>query len=92
MSVLRVEEVPTLFLFVCLLFLFSFFESGFHCVVKSWLLWNSLDEAGLKLRDVCLCLSSAGIKGMCHHHPTGTYSLVWLLNFRELSSMWIISL
>lgn len=54
-------------------FLFSFLRQGI-----SVLSWNSLDEAGLKLRDVCLCLSSARIKGVCHDHPTGAYSLVWL--------------
>ena len=32
---------------------------------------RSVDQAGLKLTDIsiCLCLLSAGIKGVCHHHP-----------------------
>jgi hypothetical protein len=29
----------------------------------------SVDQAGLKLRNPCLCLPSDGIKGVCHHCP-----------------------
>jgi hypothetical protein len=30
---------------------------------------HSVDQAGLKLRNPPACLLSAGIKGVCHHHP-----------------------
>ena len=34
-----------------------------------WLAWNNskIDQASLELRSAFLCLSSAGINGMCHH-------------------------
>jgi hypothetical protein len=28
---------------------------------------HSVDQAGLELKSACLCLPSAGIKGVCHH-------------------------
>ena len=38
---------------------------------KSWSSWNLLCRlAGLELKEI-LCLLSAGIKGLCHHHPGG---------------------
>ena len=43
---------------------FGFFETGFL-----WLSWNSLCRPGWPRtqKSACLCLPSAGIKGMCHH-------------------------
>ena len=33
----------------------------------SWPETHSVDQAGFKLSSTCLCLPSAGIKGVCHH-------------------------
>ena len=62
-------------LFVCLLVLFLFF--AFCFVFRDMVSLcssgcpgtHSVDQAGLKLRNppACLCLPSAGIKGLCHH-------------------------
>jgi hypothetical protein len=56
------------FLFVCLFFGF-FLRQGFS--VSPWLSWNSLCRPGWPQtqKSACLCLPSAGIKGMRHHHP-----------------------
>jgi hypothetical protein len=37
--------------------------------VSPWLSWNSLCRPGWlqTQKSICLCLPSAGIKGMCHH-------------------------
>jgi hypothetical protein len=37
--------------------------------VPPWLSWNSLCRPGwpLNQKSACLCLPSAGIKGVCHH-------------------------
>ena len=37
---------------------------------------HSVDQAGFK-KSTCLCLSSAGIKGLCHHCP----AVALILNF-----------
>jgi hypothetical protein len=49
------------------LIFFCFTRQGFS--VKPWLSWNSLCRPGWPRtqRSACLCLPSAGIKGMCHH-------------------------
>jgi hypothetical protein len=57
-------------LFVCLFFvfvLFCFFEAGFLCVALAVL--NSLCRPGWPRtqKSACLCLPSAGIKGVGHH-------------------------
>jgi hypothetical protein len=46
-----------------------FSRQGFS--MKPWLSWNSLCRPGWPRtqRFTCLCLPSAGIKGMCHHCP-----------------------
>jgi hypothetical protein len=52
---------------VCLI-LFWFFKARFLCVALAVLELNSVVQADLELkRSACLCLPSAGIKGMCHH-------------------------
>jgi hypothetical protein len=57
----------TLFCFVLFCFVLFCFETGFLCV--AWLSWNLLCRPSwLQIqRSTCLCLPSAGIKGMCHH-------------------------
>jgi hypothetical protein len=64
-----VRWCTSFFLFVCFVyvFLFVFFETGFLCV--AWLSWNSLCRPGWPRtqKSACLCLPSAGIKGVCHH-------------------------
>jgi hypothetical protein len=54
-------HVHTLLFFVC------FSRQGFS--VYPWLSWNSLCRPGWPptQKSTCLCLSSAGIKGVCHH-------------------------
>jgi hypothetical protein len=56
-------------LFVCLFVfvLFCFLRQGFS--VKLWLSWNSLCRPGWPQtqKSACLCLPSAGIKGVCPH-------------------------
>jgi hypothetical protein len=56
---------------VCLGFCFCFFEAGFLCIVL--VSWNSLCRLGWPRtqKSACLCLPSAGIKGMCHHRLAG---------------------
>ena len=59
------------FLFVCLfvLFCFLFVFRDRVSLCSSWLSWNSLCRPGWPRtqESSCLCLPSAGIKGMCHH-------------------------
>jgi hypothetical protein len=62
--------VVCLFVFVCLFVLvFGFSRQGFS--VQPWLSWNLLCKPGWpwtqKSACLCLCLPSAGIKGVCHH-------------------------
>jgi hypothetical protein len=57
-----------IYLFVCL-FVFWFFETGFLCVALAVLeltLWTRLASNS---EIAYLCLPSAGIKGVRHHHP-----------------------
>jgi hypothetical protein len=53
-------------LFVCFCFVFVFSRQGFS--VKPWLSWNSLCRPGWPWtqKSTCLCLPSAGIKGVRH--------------------------
>jgi hypothetical protein len=56
---------PTEFFCCCCFVLFL----GVFCVA----LTLSVDQAGLKTQKyICLCLLSAGIKGVCHHCPVST--------------------
>jgi hypothetical protein len=52
----------------CFVLSFSF-ETGFLCIALAVL--NSLGRPGWPRtqKSACLCLPSAGIKGVCHHHP-----------------------
>jgi hypothetical protein len=57
------------FVCVCFGFGFGFLRQGFS--VYLWLSWNSLCRPGWPRtqKSSCLCLPSAGIKGVHHHHP-----------------------
>lgn len=51
----------------CLVLVLVFFESRFLCAVLAVL---ELTLSGFQLKkSACLCLESAGIKGLHHHHP-----------------------
>jgi hypothetical protein len=73
------------FFFIWLFFVFWFFgfsRQGFS--VEPWLSWNSLCRPGWPRtqKSACLCLPSAGIKGVCHH--------AWLTNsFPYLESKYL---
>jgi hypothetical protein len=55
--------------FCCCFILFCFSRQGFS--VYPWLSWNSLCRPGCPQtqKSACLCLPSAGIKGLHHHCP-----------------------
>jgi hypothetical protein len=63
------------FLGCFVLFCFVFLRQGFS--VYPWLSWNSLCRPGWPRtqKSACLCLPSAGIKGVCYH--------AWLFQFSE---------
>ena len=48
-------------------FVFSFFETGFSVALEPVLELALVEQAGLELVEICL--ASAGIEGLCHHHP-----------------------
>jgi hypothetical protein len=60
-----------LVLFVWLVFVFCFVFSRQGFSVYLWLFWNSLCRPGWPRtqKSTCLCLPSAGIKGVRHHCP-----------------------
>jgi hypothetical protein len=65
-------------LFVCLFVLFCFvlfcfLKQGFS--VWPWMSWNSLCRPGWPWtqKSACLCLPSAGIKGVRHHAPAPSF-------------------
>jgi hypothetical protein len=90
----QLTEVP--FKIVCLftylftyLFIYWFFlRQGFS--VYPWLSWNSLCRPGWPQtqKSACLCLPSAGIKGVCHHAPHGFFCL--FVCFFEMGSLYIV--
>ena len=59
--------------FLCLVWfwdLFCLFETGFLYSFGAYPGTHYVDQAGLdSQRSACLCLPSAGIKGMLHHCP-----------------------
>ena len=62
--------------FLLLLFL-VFPRQGFS--VQPWLSWNSLCRPGWPQtqKSACLCLPSAGIKGVCHHARPSVHFLIF---------------
>jgi hypothetical protein len=74
----RVDKFPPpLFCFV-FCFVLGFFEIGFLCIALAVLSWNSLCRPGWPRtqKSACLCLPSAGIKGVCHHLPAISLFLI----------------
>jgi hypothetical protein len=76
-------------LFCCfVLFCFVLFcRQGFS--LKSWLSWNSFCRSGQPQtqKSTCLCLLSAGIKGLCHHRPAYSFfflTFLFLFFFKDL--------
>jgi hypothetical protein len=73
------------FVFVLFCFVFFFSRQGFSA-------WpgspgtHSVDQAGLDLRSACLCLSSAGIKGVSHHCLLFSNSCKYNYGFNCLAS------
>ena len=78
-------------------FLYLFFEKGFLCLVLAVLELSSPDWSQTQ-RSTCLCLPSAGIKGMCHHCwlymlflITSTYNISPIpLNLTEITKLRLI--
>jgi hypothetical protein len=72
-------------LFVCLFWVVLFFVFWDRVSLqKPWLSWNSLCRPGWPRtqKSVCLCLPSAGMKGVCHKAPRKNMtnpmqSMVW---------------
>jgi hypothetical protein len=63
---------------------FGFLRQGFS--VYPWLSWNSLCRPGWPRtqKSACLCLPSAGIKGMRHHCPAIQYIFIILFPVPQL--------
>ena len=63
------KEMSFFFFFPFLFCFSSFWRQGFS--MQPWLSWNSLCRPGWPRtqKSVCLCLPSAGIKGVHHHCP-----------------------
>jgi hypothetical protein len=90
-------EVFLLLLLLLLLFWFGLvFRDRVSLYSPGWLSWNSLYRPGWPRtqKSTCLCLSSAGIKGLCHHTRLEHFyvmngltqlSLVKLSNFKFYS-------
>jgi hypothetical protein len=76
----RTDWLWGIFLFVCFCFCFCFLRQGFS--VYPWLPLNSLCRPGWPRtqKSACLCLPSAGIKGV-HHHTR----LQWCLFLTDLA-------
>jgi hypothetical protein len=76
------QEIATIIvgLFVYLFLFFCFSRQGFS--VYPWLSWNSLCRPGWPRtqKSVCLCLPSAGIKGMRHRAGRNYYCIDKYLN------------
>jgi hypothetical protein len=81
------DEEIFIYLFIYLLFiyLFGFSRQGFS--VQPWLSWNSLCRSGWPRtqKSACLCLPSAGIKGVCHHCLARLLLRQGLLNYHRLA-------
>jgi hypothetical protein len=83
-NVIGMHVTSRIFLFVCLFFLFvCLSRQGFS--VLPWLSWNSLCRPGWPRtqKSSCLCLPSAGIKGVRHHarqHPGFYHSRIQSTN------------
>eukprot|EP00073_Rattus_norvegicus_P019278 XP_006228535.1 PREDICTED: B-cell lymphoma 3 protein isoform X1 [Rattus norvegicus] len=56
------------------------FEKGSYCIELTSMQSNSLCRPGWPLtqRSTCLCLPSAGINGVHHHHPALFFDCTWM--------------
>jgi hypothetical protein len=72
------QHVPFYAKTVLFLFCFVLFFSRQGFSVQPWLSWNSLCRPGWPRtqKSTCLCLPSAGIKGV-HHHCLAPYSFYY---------------
>ena len=62
---------------------FLFFETGFLCISMAFLELALLNRLALNSqKSFCLCLQSAGIKGVCHHCLAGDN--VFFVFFKDL--------
>jgi hypothetical protein len=70
------------------MFLFLFLETGFLCtaLAPGCPGTHFVDHAGLKQKSTCLCLPSAGIKGVHHHARLQQvhFELYWPSSLAEL--------
>jgi hypothetical protein len=62
------EKVFFFWCYFCFLFLFLFFLVWFGLVFRDRVSLYSPGCPGTQ-KSACLCLPSAGTKGVCHHHP-----------------------
>ena len=56
--------------------LFLFFETEFLCVALAVLELTLKIRLASNQKSACLCLPSAGIKGMCHYHLSSPHQLL----------------
>ena len=95
--------LPKLLFCSCFCFCFCFFKTGFLWLFWNslWLFWNSLWPVWRQTqKSTCLCLPSAGIKGISHHFPAGTseiglnifYLMFWWKAFGVLNQYQFIYL
>jgi hypothetical protein len=85
--IIRNTILPYMFFFF---FFCNFSRQGFS--VFPWLSWNSLCRPGWPWtqKSACLCLPSAGIKGVHHHCPAGCHVCSYdirFLSFLECSPL-----
>ena len=59
-------------------FFFVFLRQGFSVVLEPVLELTLIDQAGLELTEICLCLLSAGIKGVSHYSPAHNVSFIYV--------------
>jgi hypothetical protein len=70
-------------------YLFGFSRRGFSLCSPGYLGTHSVDQAGLRFTEIpCLCLLSAGIKGMSHHRLSGS-GIVKALHSYECPSVMV---
>ena len=59
-------------------FFFGFLRQGFSVVLEPVLELTLIDQAGLELTEICLCLLSAGIKGVSHYSTAHNVSFIYV--------------
>lgn len=56
-----------------LFFVLDFTRQGFSIALDPVLEFTLVDQASTELTELCLCLLSAGFKGVCHHARVPLY-------------------